>query len=57
MAAEASGFSFQVTHSNGASQEEIQKVVSDYLDQHINTNKILSCLVIDLPYICIGLIK
>lgn len=50
MAAEASGCSFQVTHSNGASQEEIQKVVSDYLDQHINTNKILSCLVIDLPY-------
>lgn len=45
-----SGLSIQVPLENGTAEDAVNQAVSDYIDENINTRKIFSCLVLDLPY-------
>ena len=44
------GLSIQVPLENGTDDDAVNEAVSDYIDENINTRKIFSCLVLDLPY-------
>ncbi|HJF93664.1 MAG TPA: DUF6273 domain-containing protein [Lachnoclostridium phocaeense] len=44
------GLSIQVPLENGTGEDAVNQAVSDYIDENINTIKIFSCLVLDLPY-------
>ena len=45
-----SGLSIQVPLENGTDEDAVNQAVSGYIDENINTRKIFSCLVLDLPY-------
>ena len=44
------GLSLPVSLENGTGEDAVRETVSTYVDNHISITKILSCLVVDLPY-------
>lgn len=44
------GLSLPVSLENGTGEDAVREAVSTYVDNHISITKILSCLVVDLPY-------